>query len=205
MSQIPFRRPDNPSRDFEPFLHKLDNGFEKGNWIAQPKGDGWRRPGYKEDGHWSFYAKATKGEEARSTPPFPLIQGLLELGLPDGVALDMEWMGMRCTDFTGGQHWFIVYDMLYHNFEWQGNIELGTRLEKLAKLFARKKLPSNIILSPLTDEDFVDYFNAQKTNKFSEGIVCKRLNSKLLGQYPGGTGDCHNPDWRKVKYRDLHS
>lgn len=203
MNKMPFRRPDNPTRDFEPFLLKLDNGFEKGNWIAQPKGDGWRRPGYKEDGVWSFYAKADKGDEARMTPPASLIAGLMEIGLPDGVALDMEWMGPRCTSHTNGMHWFVVYDLLYHNFEWQGDLELGARLEKLEKLLRRRKLPSNIILSPLTDEDFQEYFNMQKQNPLSEGIVCKRLNSKLLGKWAVNTSDSHNPDWRKVKYRDL--
>lgn len=205
MSKLIFRKPDNPTRDFEPFLHKLDGGFERGNWIAQPKGDGWRRPGYKEDGVWSFYAKATMGEEARHTPPAKLINALLECGLPDGVALDMEWMGTRCTQYTGGQHWFVIYDLLYVHHEWLGNEPLSARLDMLSGLFRKKKLPQTIILCPSTEEDFVEYFNAQKDNKLSEGIVCKRLNSKLLGRLPGTTSDCHNPDWRKVKYRDILS
>lgn len=205
MSKLIFRRPDNPTRDFEPFLHKLDNGFERGNWIAQPKGDGWRRPGYKENGDWSFYAKATMGEEARQMPPAKLVNALVECGLPDGTALDMEWMGTRCTQYTGGQHWFVVYDLLYQGFEWQGGVALEERLEKLVKLFRRRKIPQTIILCPGTTEDFVEYFNVQKENNLSEGIVCKRLNSKLLGRLPGTTSDCHNFDWRKVKYRDILS
>jgi ATP-dependent DNA ligase len=198
-----FRFPDNPVRQFAPFLRKLD-AATPGTWLAQRKRDGWRRPGYKDGGKWTFYSKYLEGDQALTQPPPDLVAELASLGIPDGTAFDMEWMGRRATDHTGGRHWFELFDLHYYDGQWQGDIPYAQRYGNLKTLLGlcRAKagvLAPRIILIPSVDRGFASFFAEQKLDPLSEGMVLKRANSTLCG---GFSKPIDNPLWVKIKYRD---
>ena len=124
---IKFRYPDDPLRVSVDHLKKLQDK-EPGRWMAQFKYDGWRCPIYKFDGSFHFYAKRSTTSERDKPPPASLVAELEKLNLPDGCAFDAEWMGPR--DIKGllkGRHYFVLFDMTYHNGIWIGDQRFDKR------------------------------------------------------------------------------
>jgi hypothetical protein len=208
---MPFRCPDNPIRHFRELLEQADK--EPGTWIGQIKRNGWRRPGYKQ-GIWTFHSKYETGVEAKSQPPADLVAELDTLNIPDGTAFDMEWMGNRDTEFTGGRHWFEVFDLLYYQGQWQGDIPYEQRLANLVTLlelhFAKAKVKTpRIVVCKSVRSGFVELFERLEREYeagqrgsdgvISEGLVMKLAGSTLRGDFNRAK---ENPGWFKVKYRD---
>lgn len=191
-----FRWPDNPRRAYAEFLHEADKSNDK--WFAFKKWDGWRRPAYNETDGWKFYAKATKGEEAAAQPPPDMVDELRSLNLPAGTALDQEWMGRRANS---GNHLFVVLDMLYWKDKWMGDVPLIDRLFLVQQCLSIAKSKGNaprVVFAPFVTSDFCSYYEKQKGDPESEGVVIKRSNSKLVG----GMHSCQdNLDWWKIKFR----
>lgn len=186
-----------------------------GKYCCEPKSDGWRRPLYLPKGSggiWTPYSKynvATpgKGAEAKMMPPTGLMKELQSLGFPEGTAFDAEWMGPRCVKDTGGQHWFIIYDILYLDEQWQGDLPYRERKSMMTTIVNLHKAKakaagidsSHILITDYVEEGFRECYEDQKPEnnagcELSEGIVVKRWDSKLVG---GGD----NPNWMKVRYR----
>jgi hypothetical protein len=184
-------------------MRKLD-AAPPGTWLAQRKRDGWRRPGYRMDGKWTFYSKYLEGDQAKTQPPADLVAELDSLGIPDGTAFDMEWMGRRATDHTGGRHWFELFDLHYYCGQWQGDVPYSQRYANLKTLLELHRgktsiLAPRIILIPVIDRGFSQFFEEQKLDPLSEGMVVKRADSTLYG---GFDKPRDNPSWLKIKYRD---
>lgn len=194
-----FREPDNPitttldvavRREFE----------EPKQWLAEPKGEGWRSALYKADDHFIRYSKKTNGEESKRPVPKALMDELDSLGFPKGTAFDAEWMGPCCVDHTRGAHWFILFDLLYYGGQWQGDIPYEERKANMTTLvnMHRNKAgikAQNIIIVPYVEKGFKAYYDEQKKQPLSEGIVMKLRRGHLTAK--GGD----NPGWSKIKYR----
>jgi hypothetical protein len=208
LKPMPYMTPDNPHRQYLPWVREIE-AEQPGRWIAQRKRNGWRRPGYKL-GCWTFHSKYETGEEAKAQPPLDLVAELESLGIPDGTAFDMEWMGRRDTEYTKGQNWFEIFDLVYWNKRWQGDVPLKDRLANLkdllylcrakakmdGKMLDAEHITPRIILMPVVEKNFVEFYEQQKLDPLSEGMVMKRLNSTLLGN------GRDNPFWLKIKYRE---
>lgn len=203
-----YRFPDNPILHYPEFLAAIE-ADEPWQWVAQAKRNGWRRPGYKEGGKWTFHAKS--GREAVQ-PPQWLVEEMESLRIPDGTALDMEWMGRRDVAFLDGRHWFEVFDILYWRGRWLGEEPLSRRLERLGDVMGTafsKGRPAGIALAPTVRSGFKGVFDAMRTEylaqrrgtegMLSEGLVAKRLDGGLMG---GVTRALDNPTWYKIKYRE---
>jgi hypothetical protein len=130
---LKFRFPDDPVRITHERIAQMERQYP-GIWIAQPKGDGWRRPGYFSDGEWTFYAKRGDGQEAAKPPDEGLVAEFETMGWPDGLALDMEWMGPRCKEELKGRHEFWIFDILYHDGKWVGGKPFEERLDLLTRV-----------------------------------------------------------------------
>lgn len=201
-----FRYPDDPRRVSADYLKSLEDTNAPGTFLAQVKSDGWRRLAYLEGGRWRFYAKrGDKGEEARRQPPPDLVAELAAFGLPDGIALDMEWMGPRNAAVLKGRHSFRVFDLQYVAGRWQGLVPFVQRHANLetiwqATLAKAKAAPERISVVPVVREGLHDFFLRQKEDPLSEGVVVRRASSGLVG---GTTAPQDNPSWFKVKYRDI--
>lgn len=200
-----FRFPDDPNRISLDYLKQLEDETPQGELIGQIKSDGWRRPGYKINGVWKFFAKRGTGEEAAKTPPADLVHELASMAWPDNVALDMEWMGPRCKDHLKGQHHFRIFDLLYVGGVWQGKIQFKERYAKLQAMVeeARRKGrgPSDrIVLVETRTSNLCEWFKEQKDDPLSEGLVVRRAGSGLVGN---SRTNSTNPQWFKIKYRDI--
>jgi ATP-dependent DNA ligase len=195
-----FRYPDDPSRISAEALAKLEQDYP-GAFIAQVKGDGWRRPAYIEDGEVTFYAKSGDGGPAAKLPPQDLIDEFVSMGWPDGIALDMEWMGPRLKDVLRGRHEFWVFDMVYQDHRWLGKrVGFEERLRRLRQVWETLATVPRVKLLQTWDSDLVQRFEEQKQNPLSEGLVIRSKTSKLIGS---ATSKKKNPGMMKVKYRDI--
>jgi ATP-dependent DNA ligase len=195
-----FRYPDNPNAVGPAVLLQIERE-EPGKFVSQFKWDGWRHPLYFYEGQWHHFAKHT--HQAKKDIPAALAAELDSLEFPEGTAFDAEWMGNRCTAALGGRHYFVLFDLLYYNGQWQGDVPYIERYGNLKTLFelhkakAKKETP-NIILEPIREVGFEAMFQEAKKNPLTEGVVVKARNSKLRG---GMTACQHNGSWMKVKWR----
>ena len=201
------REPDNPIATTLASAIAIERRHP-GKHCIEPKGDGWRSPLYLPPGGvWTRHSKYTRGEQAKMTPPADLMKELAGLGIPEGTAFDSEWMGPRCVKDTMGNHWFTIYDLLYFDGKWQGDIPYRERKSMMttllnlykAKAKAAGKHHERIVVTDYRDGGVLDYYNDQKPencggSELSEGIVMKRWDSTLVG---GGD----NPGWLKIRYR----
>ncbi len=195
-----FRYPDSPILTGPAELMRIERE-EPGRHVAQFKWDGWRRPIYISDGKIELYSK--HDFQAKKHPPRELIEEIKALGFPDGTAFDAEWMGLRETELLNGRHYMVLFDMLYFNGQWQGELSYDERYSNLKTLFelhkARAKVQTpNIILEPVREVGLLAMYEESKLNPLTEGIVIKRRASKLKGKF---TGSAENPNWLKCKWR----
>lgn len=205
MSMI-FRYPDDPMRVSDDFLKKLEDKSKPGDLIVQYKWDDWRLMASKDSGAWHFFAKRGGKEDRAKKPPDHLVRQLEALEIPDGTCLDMGWVGPRDPyKVLNGKHFFVVWDLMYWNFQWQGGSPYKDRLKFLSVVLAthkaRTKSPTDMIeivqSNPLSP---VAMFEESKKHPEYEGVVVKKAMSKLLGGFSKADD---NPGWYKVKYRDI--
>lgn len=217
-----FRYPDDPIRVPHDQLQEMED-LLPGQWIAQPKGDGWRRPGYFENGQWVFYSK--RNEEASKLPPEDLLGELAGMTWPEGTAIDMEWMGPRCVEEMRKRHYGLnllpvpyqgktydptpghelwIFDLLYADGKWQGRQPADERIAKLEKIFKQASAGSpghpRIILVQSRREKLADFFQEQTKDPLSEGLVLRQAQSKLIGS---ARNPAKNKGMLKAKYRDI--
>lgn len=193
-----FRYPDDPRRISADYLKKLEEKSKPGELIAQFKWDDWRLVGTKEAGAWRFFAKRGSKEDRSKQPPSFLKEALDAIGLPDGTTLDMGWVGPRDPfKVLKGRHFFVVWDIMHWQGEWQGDIPYHQRLLKLMGV-----VPSSELIQVVESRelDIAKMFEESKAHPEYEGIVVKRASSKLVG---GWNHAEDNPGWWKVKYRDI--
>jgi hypothetical protein len=201
-----FRTPDNPISTTLAAAISIEQR-RPGEYCFEPKGDGWRSPLYLPyGGTWTRHSKYSRGEQAKSTPPDDLMKELAGLEIPEGTAFDAEWMGPRCVKDTRGQHWFCIYDLLYLDGQWQGDLpyrERKSAMTTILNLYKAKaeragKPHSRIMITDFAEGGLLQMYNDQKPenagNELSEGVVMKRWDSKLVG---GGD----NKSWLKIRYR----
>jgi ATP-dependent DNA ligase len=110
---------------------------------------------------------------------------------------------MRQTELLNGRHYIILFDMVYYNGQWQGDVPYEQRYANLKTMFnlhkAKAKVETpNIILEPIVEMGFVNMFNQSKSMPLTEGVVLKRKDSKLKG---GLNKAVDNPLWLKCKWR----
>ncbi len=200
---LKFRFPDDPVRITHEAVADMERQYP-GLWIAQPKGDGWRRPGYFSEGKWTFYAKRGDGTSASKPPDEGLVAEFETMGWPDGIALDMEWMGPRCKDEMKGRHEFWIFDILYHDGKWVGARPFEERLELLKQAHAAARGESefpNVRLVEDRHENLFEYFAEQRANPLSEGLVLRHRAGKLIGNRAKSVKN--SEAMLKVKYRDI--
>lgn len=186
------RYSDNPRPISLEYLTQLDRD-KPDTWLAQPKLDGWRRIMYLTDQGWVFLAKHDK---ARVPLPENLQADLDSLGLPEGTGLDCEWVGNRQA---GGKHSLVLFDLLMLDYQWLGQTGFAERYDKLTDLVLPKlghdERPVKISTC-YRNPGLVTLFHSQQHIPQSEGLVIRRADSKLIGDWSGCKD---NPLWFKCK------
>lgn len=180
-----WRAPDKPYHVYPSYLETLEGK----SYVAESKYDGFRAVVFIDSNEVLVYSRHFKPIKVNPK----ILKMCKNLGFPPGTAIDAEWMGRR----TVHPECLYLLDMLYYDWQWQGNKILSERL----RFFDNLKV-SDLILRPRSvTSNFLDFFESQigdpKTSE-TEGIVLKHLNSKLIGN-PHASRD--NPMWCKVKWR----
>jgi hypothetical protein len=188
-------------------MHKLER-MSPGIWWGFTKGDGWRRPCYFDERGWTYYAKRGEGEEARKSPPDVLRKQFESMKWPRGMALDLEWMGPRLREYFPSEHnhEFWIFDILYHDWKWQGKVGFADRWELLNEVYddacggKPEDFPRIRLLTP-AKENLVEAFEEEKGNPLSEGLVLRHVEGHLIGNLDKAQ---KNPvAMKKVKYRSI--
>jgi len=189
-----YRYPDDPIQIPPHELYRLLKE-EPDTRVGQFKWDGWRKPAYFENGTWTLHSKRN---EQKQPPPAELMVQLQGWKVPEGTAVDMEWMGPRAVAETEGRHWFKVFDILYCKGEWLGAMGFMDRHKRLCDLFQRYPPPAVVEFTEVCGRDLIGMFYESKQIRITEGIVVRHRDSGLVGD-PCRPVD--NPLWNKVKWR----
>lgn len=197
------RCPDKPLRTSQDSLE----GFDKEeNYIATYKYDGWRCIIDWDGENVDFFSRRdvdsggpTQHAVSESLKA-EVKKFLLENKIPKNTRLDSEWICRR----TDGPEEIYIFGIQYLNGEW-----LGRDIEDLRWTIVEtfKYNQPHVHLAEFTRKDFVKFFTDIKNRNEHlpegkqkvEGIVLKRLDSKLLGNVKV----CKkNQGWFKIKWRD---
>ncbi|MCX7785186.1 MAG: hypothetical protein N2201_03020 [candidate division WOR-3 bacterium] len=170
----------------------------KGQWIIEPKIDGWRMQIIKySNGRIECWGRRLEKRPNWSNKLSFLNKALLDV--PNGSLLDCELFSSHGRRFIPSlfakkpkaKPIIYVFDIIYYKNKFIGNLPLKARKRIL------KQLPLRPPLSLIEYKDFKG--NIEQTVKLGqEGIVLKELNS----QYQVGTdAPLTTLSWRKIKWQ----
>lgn len=168
------RYPDSPILCSVDMLHKMDADLP-GTWIATAKIDGRRRCAYKEPSGWRYIAK-----NRRDAQPLPddLRKEFEALPWPDGIGLDMEWSSLRQS---GDEQGLWIFDFLEMRGKWIGDRPYSERIAVMEVYFPVSQRIHQ--LHWIDNPGLCMFFEQQITNPLSEGIVVRRADSTLIGNW----------------------
>jgi len=182
------RLPDKPQRCTTDALHRLDDGRH----VAQKKWNGWRCVIVWQKPTLQILSRYKTRTIPISKSAKQAITAMCLRAKTKGLVLDAEYMGMR----SGARRESVVLlDVLYLEGVWQGSKPWNERDAMLQSLPV--SAPIQLVENFYTD--FAETYAHQQQDSESEGLVIKRLKSKLIG---GIDGCKRNPHWFKVRYRE---
>jgi len=169
----------------------------KGDWIIEPKIDGWRMQIIKHSGGKVECWGRRLDRKPDWSDKLAFIQKTTS-NLPEGTLLDCELYS------TGGRRFIpslfastkkarpivYVFDIIYYNNIFVGNLTLKQRKTILARL---------VLKPPFRLVKYVKYNGKleQKIKQEHEGVVLKNLTSKYS---IGKDAPLATMDWRKIKW-----
>lgn len=194
-----------PKLDFGPvwLMQPIPYFGEKleGEWIWEPKIDGWRMQIIKGENTLEFWGRRLERkpnwtEKLKALPKSSLTY------LPPGTILDCELycdQGRRFipslfTSRPKGQPIIYVFDLIFYKWEFVGNLPLKRRKEILSAIPFRE--PLSLVLGEKVDN--LELRLKEAVLSGHEGIVIKELNSPYL---LGKDAPMATANWRKIKPR----
>lgn len=206
MTQM-FRYPDKPVRMYSELLSDLESSCD---YIATQKLDGWRCVASINRGRATYQSRINK-----ELPVSEIItEGFKNLNI-DNITFDSEWMKRR-PDYDGPECLY-VFGITHLDDTWIGHwdeidrfsmllqriLNLETvdfsRAESLIEMIEEHNKNHVIRIPQFTIKDYTQFFNRQRTQPETEGIVLKRRKSSLIGDI---NKNAKNFNWYKVKWRD---
>jgi len=191
--------PDKPHTQNPCFLQEWD---DKRTYICQQKVDGWRLIIIRDkQGNFHYYSRHNKSLAEDISPELKC--EVESLDIPNDSQLDGEWISRRaCSiDYKLPQMIFI-FDALKWKGLWLLNKPLKERYALVKGLFQSSGLPHVGLPIEAEHGKFVEFYEWQKTIPYSEGVVVKHLQSKIVGDRRDSK---KNNQWMKVKWRGASS
>lgn len=198
MSFLLFRYPDKPFEVTPDYLEDLDD-----SWIGQLKLDGWRCV-LMTDSQGQIRAftrqnmRLAKALHRDDDFEPALLEVVRTLPLPPLSAVDGEFIGRRNKDVVEHEM-YAAFDLMYLGGQWLGELPFKVRwqaLYDLCRLQAPTPHQKRFVLVPMIVGNLREFFDNSWKNPLCEGVVCKKLDSKLIGS-PNHSEQ--NPDWIKCK------
>jgi ATP-dependent DNA ligase len=174
----------------------------KGEWIVEPKIDGWRLQIIKyENGKIEYWGRRLE-KNPNWTENLKFLDKFLE-NVPNGTLLDCELYSTKgrrgipsVLKKTGkAKPLIFVFDVVYYKGRFVGEKSLKERREILKKIKFKK---------PFSILEFEKLKNLEKEMKVAvkkgyEGVILKELNSKYQISYQAPTATHY---WRKIKFKN---
>lgn len=172
-----------------------------GDWIWEPKIDGWRMQIIKKEEGVEFWGRRLERkpnwtEKLKGVPK----EGLSEL--PPGTILDAElyceegrrFIPSLFTPNPKGKPVVLVFDIIFYKGEFVGNLPLIKRKELLSSL----QLKEPFFFLPGNRVDNLEWHLREAIFRGHEGIVVKEQKSPYL---LGSDAPMATASWRKIKPR----
>jgi hypothetical protein len=182
------RFPDKPSHIYSLKMIK------EGEYVAQPKLDGWHSLIFREKGELVVLSRVMK--------PLAISAGLRDalklLPLEDGTVLNAEW---TCRREAWKEEGMWLFDMMYERGEWVGHLPIEERYAKVFEIYNGVRVDGArwpIHLIPGQTTGYAALYKSLIDDWKTEGIVLKRLGSKLVGDFHKSVD---NPAMFKLKWR----
>lgn len=182
-------------------IHRLPGWDESGNWICQQKVDGFRMEIDFHPDKIVFVSRHSKVYTSEMSDEILAACQELRHLVPNNSRIDAEWRSRRsCSVQLDLPQRMFLFDIIRWNGRWLCNSPYQERWHKLCEMMARFG-PSHdapVILAEMAEPGhFTEFFEAQKSIPWSEGVVVKHKKSLLVSDHKSRD----NPQWFKVKYR----
>lgn len=189
--------PDKPFEQDPKFLEEWDKSRK---FICEQKIDGWRMVIIITEYGMEFVSRHNKNHTADIEPEVKKAALELRDHFPVQTQIDSEWLSRRAR--SPGRELkprLFLLDVIRHGPQWLLSKTYSERHKLLEVAIPNISDRDRIDLPPTAEAGaFTSFYEEQKTIVFSEGVVVKRKDSKLIGSRT----DCaKNPQWFKVKYR----
>jgi len=180
---------------------------EKGTFICQQKVDGWRMvfqflPDNKGINQVVALSRHNKDYTKEVMEDPQVCQELLRLAklLPADTHLDGEWLSRRsCSKKHNLKPMVFFFDILVWGGVKQNKTPYGDRWNSLHGILTANVFGSSVVLAATAKPgQFVQFYEDQKKIPFSEGVVCKHVNSTMVARSNRGAD---NRQWYKLRYR----
>lgn len=189
-----WRYPDKPIHSTVDFLKIVPESSE---WICQQKIDGWRICCYV-DNYVDIYTrhKNSLNSALKNEIPKNIISSLAALNLGTKTIYDGEFLGRRELKEMS----IVLFDILKIDNKWITNWPYYERLGKLKELIDSRCDKKYITTPEYCLSGFADFYeNQKKLSQKVEGVVLKKMNSKLICSR---NDSALNPEWFKIRFRN---
>lgn len=172
----------------------------EGEWIWEPKVDGWRMQVLKyDDGRVGIWGRRLE-RHPDWTPRLPYLVECASKILPPGTLLDSElshpqgrrYIPSLFTSKGSKDAQILVFDIVFLEGEFIGNLPLNQRKELLLSL----KLTPPFFILPFKPIQNLPKHLQEAIEEGHEGIVIKNLSSTYI---VGKEAPIATENWRKIK------
>lgn len=188
-----------PDKPFERNPEDLDGWDASNNYICQQKVDGWRMVIILTETGVEFVSRHNTLMTADIELHLKEECSKLKETFPVGTQIDSEWISRRsCSKQYNLKPQLYVFDLIRLGAKWMHQTPY---LERYTELCERlKPLGLEFVTLPVeaAPGHFSEFYEAQKSLLFSEGVVVKHKKSLLIADRKESK---KNPQWFKVKYR----
>ena len=169
--------------------------IKEGDYIAQPKLDGFNALIFREKGELVVLSRVMKPLAISDD----MRDALKLLPLEDGTVLNAEW---TCRREAWKEEGMWLFDMMYEKGEWIGHWPIEERMMRLIQIHGgvrpvTGRWPVHLVAGQT--ENYAQLYKSLIDNMKTEGIVLKRKGSKLVGDFHKSVD---NPAMFKLKWRD---
>jgi ATP-dependent DNA ligase len=170
--------------------------IREGDFIAQPKLDGFNALIFREKGELVVLSRVMKPLAISAA----MRKALEHLPLENGTVLNGEW---TCRREAWKEEGIFLFDMMYEKGEWIGHWPIEERMMKLIQIHnglgSLSENPWPIYLVAGQTENYAQLYKSLIGNMKTEGIVLKRKGSRLVGDFHKSVD---NLSMFKLKWRD---
>lgn len=188
-----------PDKPFERDPDELEVWDRTNNYICQQKVDGWRIVVILTEDGVEFISRHNKSRNKDIEEEIRQDSQKLKEAFPVNTQIDAEWISRRsCSVKYNLPPHLYVFDLMRHGSDWLLQKPYQERYETLKTGLETLQLSTISLPVEADPGHFAEFYEAQKQIKFSEGVVIKHKQSKLIADRK----ECKkNPLWFKVKYR----